>query len=96
MHSVERAFKELAVSHPADDDDDRHLAEVPKKKLLFSPEAAAIKTPPMSIGSSRAGSTYRAAPPPYKGEYNVAGSSPCAPIRPREPQPKRVVKDAIF
>ena len=42
--------------HPADEDDDGHLVEVPKKKLLFSPEAAALKTPPMSIGGSGAGS----------------------------------------
>ena len=46
MHSIECAYKELAVSHSADEDDDGHLAEVPKKKLLFSPEAAATKTPP--------------------------------------------------
>ena len=55
----------LAVSHPADEYDDGHLAEVPKKKLLFSPEAATMKTPPMSIGGSGDGSTYRAAAPPY-------------------------------
>ena len=64
VRSVERAFKESAVSHPADEDDDGHLAEVPKKKLLFSPEAAAIKTPPMRIGGSGVGSTYRAVVPP--------------------------------
>ena len=46
MRSVERAYKEVAVSHPADEDDDGHLAEVPKKKLMFSPEAEATKTPP--------------------------------------------------
>ena len=63
MRSVERAYKELAVSHPADEDNDGHLAEVPKKKLLFSPEAAATKTPPLSTGGSGAGSTYRAAAP---------------------------------
>ena len=33
VRSIERAFKELAVSHPTDEDDDGHLAEVPKKKL---------------------------------------------------------------
>ena len=64
VRSVERAFKELAVSHPADEDNNGHLAEVPKKKPLLSPEAAALKTPPMSIGSSGARSTYRAAAPP--------------------------------
>ena len=64
VRSVEHAFKELEVSHPADKDDDGNLAEVPKKKLLFSPEAAAMKTPPMSIGGSGAGSTYRGAAPP--------------------------------
>ena len=64
VHTIERAFKELAVSHPADEDDDGHLAEVPKKKLLLSPEAAALKTPLMSIGGSGDGSTYRAAVPP--------------------------------
>ena len=66
MRSVERAFKARAVLHPTDEDDDGHLTEVPKKKLMFSPEAAAIKTPPISIGSLGAGSTYRAAAPPYK------------------------------
>ena len=64
VRSVERAFKLLAASHPADEDDDGHLVEVPKKKLMFSPETAALKTPPMSIGGSGAGSTYRAAIPP--------------------------------
>ena len=63
--SIECAFKELAVKNPADEDDKGHLAVVPKKKLLFSPEAAALKTPPMSTGGSGAGSTYLAAAPPY-------------------------------
>ena len=62
--SVEHAFKELAASHPADEDDDGHLAEVPKKKLLFSPETVALKTPPQSTGGSGAGSTYPVAVPP--------------------------------
>ena len=65
VRSVERTFKELAVSCPADEDDNGHLAEVPKKKLLFSPEAAAMKTPPMSTSGSGAGSTYLAAAPSY-------------------------------
>ena len=64
VRSVERAFKELAVSHPADEDDNGHHAELPKKKLLFSPETADLKTPPMSTGGSGAGSTYLAAAPP--------------------------------
>ena len=63
VRSVECTFKEMAVSHPADEDDDMHLAKVPKK-LLLSPEAAVSKTPPMSIGGSGAGSTYHAAVPP--------------------------------
>ena len=49
-HSVERAFKELAASYPADEDDDGHLAEIPKKKLLFSSETSALKTPPQGTG----------------------------------------------
>ena len=65
VRSVERAFKELAVSHPADEDDNGHLAEVPKKKLLFSPETVALKTPPMSTDGSGARSTYLATAPPY-------------------------------
>ena len=65
VRSIERAFKELAISHPVDKDNNGHLAEVPKKKLLFSLEVAAMKTPPMSTGGSVAGSTYRAAAPPY-------------------------------
>ena len=64
MRSIEHAYKALVVSHPADEDDDGHLTEVSKKKLMLSPEAVAMKTPPMSIGSSGAGSTYRAAVPP--------------------------------
>ena len=64
VRSVERTFKELAVSHPADEDDNGHLTEVPKKKLFFSPEAVAMKTPPMSIGGLGARSTYHAAAPP--------------------------------
>ena len=30
VRSVEHAFKELAASHPADEDDDGHLVEVPQ------------------------------------------------------------------
>ena len=64
VRSVEHAFKELAVSHPADEDDNGHLAEVPKKKLMFSLEIAVLKTPPMSTGGSGAGSTYHTTVPP--------------------------------
>ena len=97
VRSVERAFKVLVASHPSDEDDDGHLVEVPKKKLLFSPEAAAMKTPPMSTAARGL------APPttqllfPIRGEYIVAGSPNRAPPQGHgETQPKRVVKDAIF
>ena len=50
VRSVERTYKEVAVSHPADEDNDRHLAEVPKKRLLFSPEAAVTKKATPSAG----------------------------------------------
>ena len=63
VRSIERVFKELAASHPTDEDDDGHLDEVPKKKRLLSPEAVALKTSPMSIGGSGDGSTYRVAVP---------------------------------
>ena len=43
VRSVEHTYTEVAVSHPTDEDDVGHLAEVPKKRLLFSPEAAATK-----------------------------------------------------
>ena len=60
MRSVNRAFKELAVSHPVDEDDDGHLAVVPKKKLLFSPEAAVTKKASSRAGGLGAASTSRA------------------------------------
>ena len=62
--SVEHAYKEVAVSHPADEDDDGHLTEVPKKRLLFSPEAAATKKTTLSTGGSGSDSTHRASAPP--------------------------------
>ena len=32
VRSVEHTYKEFVVSHPADEDDDGHLVEVPKKR----------------------------------------------------------------
>ena len=64
MCSVEHTYKEVAVSHPADEDDDGHLAMVPKKRLLFSPEAAATEKTSPSAGGLGAGSTYRVGAPP--------------------------------
>ena len=97
VRSIERAFKELVVSHPSDEDYDGHLAEVPKKKLMFCPEATALKTPPMSIGGSGAGSTYRAAIPPSSGRNILLPAQ--STVRPSkghgEPQPKWVGKDSM-
>ena len=64
IHSVENSNKELEVSHPTDEDDDGHLAEVPKKRLLFPPEAAVTKKTTPSAGGSGAGSTSCASAPP--------------------------------
>ena len=64
VHSVERAYKEVVVSHPADEDDVGHLAEVPKKRLLSSPEAAATTKTSPSAGGSGATSTSRMGMPP--------------------------------
>ena len=64
VRSIEHAYKEVAVSHRADEDNDGHLAEVPKKRFLFSPEAAATKKATPSAGGSGVASTSRESVPP--------------------------------
>ena len=64
VRSVERIYKEAAVSDPADEDNVGHLAEVPKKRLLFSPEKAATQKTSSSAGGSGATPNFRAGMPP--------------------------------
>ena len=64
VRSVERAHKEVTVSHPADEDDVGHLAEFPKKRLMYSPEAAATTKTSPSAGGSGATSSSRMGVPP--------------------------------
>ena len=96
VRSVGRALRELAVSHPADEDDNGYLAEVPKKKLLFSPEAAAMNTPPMSIGGSGLAPPTTQLLLPIRGSILLSAHHRAPPQGHGEPQPKRVGKDAIF
>ena len=64
VRSVEHTYKEVAVSHPTDEYDVGHLIEVPKKRLLYSPKAAATTKTSPSAGGSGATSISRMGVPP--------------------------------
>ena len=53
--SLEHAYKEATASHPIDEDSAEHLAEIPKKKQLFSQDRAATKK--ISLNSDGTGAT---------------------------------------
>ena len=54
--SIEHAYKEVAASHPIDEDSAEHLAGVPKKKRLFSQERATTKK--ISLNADDTGATF--------------------------------------
>ena len=52
--SLEHAYKEAAASHPIDEGSAKHLAEISKKKQMFSQERAATKKISLKADGSEA------------------------------------------